>query len=112
HLPTKPIDKEPIMDWRDLQAIKSQLCGAEAEAMQLFPAESRLVDTSEPVSLVGVHEDGRQAIADAAHRLDDEHGARRGRDRKGEATSARRQSDARSLRAPGLRRADARRGRR
>jgi hypothetical protein len=39
-------DKEPIMDWRDLQAIKSQLCGDEAEAIQLFPAESRVVDTS------------------------------------------------------------------
>lgn len=46
HLSIKRIDKAPIMDWRDLQAIKSQLCGDEAEAMQLFPAESRVVDTS------------------------------------------------------------------
>jgi hypothetical protein len=46
HLSIKRIDKEPIMDWRDLQAIKSQLCGDEAEAIQLFPAESRKVDTS------------------------------------------------------------------
>lgn len=46
HLSIKRIDKEPIMDWRDLQAIKTQLCGAEAEAIQLFPAESRKVDTS------------------------------------------------------------------
>jgi hypothetical protein len=46
HLSIKRLDKEPIMDWRDLQAIKSQLCGAEAEAIQLFPAESRVVDTS------------------------------------------------------------------
>jgi len=45
-LSIKRIDKEPIMDWRDLQAIKTQLCGPEAEAMQLFPAESRVVDTS------------------------------------------------------------------
>jgi hypothetical protein len=45
-LSIKRIDKEPIMDWRDLQAIKSQICGAEAEAFQLFPAESRVVDTS------------------------------------------------------------------
>jgi hypothetical protein len=34
------------MDWRDLQAIKNQLCGDEAEAIQLFPAESRVVDTA------------------------------------------------------------------
>lgn len=46
HLSIKRIDKEPIMDWRDLQAIKDQLCGAEAEAVQLFPAKSRVVDTS------------------------------------------------------------------
>lgn len=46
HLSIKRIDKEPIMDWRDLQAIKTQLCGPEAEAVQLFPAESRVVDTS------------------------------------------------------------------
>lgn len=46
HLSIKRIDKAPIMDWRDLQAIKTQLCGAEAEAIQLFPAESRVVDTS------------------------------------------------------------------
>lgn len=46
HLSIKRLDKQPIMDWRDLQAIKTQLCGAEAEALQLFPAESRKVDTS------------------------------------------------------------------
>ncbi len=45
-LSIKRIDKEPIMDWRDLQAIKTQICGAQAEAFQLFPAESRVVDTS------------------------------------------------------------------
>ena len=46
HLSIKRIDRQPIMDWRDLQAIKSAICGAEAEAVQLFPAESRVVDTS------------------------------------------------------------------
>lgn len=45
-LSIKRIDRQPIMDWRDLQAIKTALCGAEAEAVQLFPAESRVVDTS------------------------------------------------------------------
>lgn len=46
HLSIKRIDKEPIMDWRDLQAIKSAICGTEAEAIQLFPAESRKVDSA------------------------------------------------------------------
>jgi hypothetical protein len=33
-------------DWRDLQAIKNQLVGAECEAFELYPAESRLLDPS------------------------------------------------------------------
>lgn len=39
-------DRRPITDWRDVQWIKNQLLGPEVEAVQLFPAESRLVDTS------------------------------------------------------------------
>ena len=33
-------------DWRDMQAIKNQLAGAECEAFELYPAESRLLDPS------------------------------------------------------------------
>lgn len=33
-------------DWRDFQRIKNQLAGADAEAVELYPAESRLVDTA------------------------------------------------------------------
>jgi hypothetical protein len=39
-------DRKAIMDWRDMQWIKNQILGTEVEAVQLFPAESRLVDTS------------------------------------------------------------------
>jgi hypothetical protein len=39
-------DRKAIFDWRDVQLIKNQLCGAEEEWVQLFPAESRLVDTA------------------------------------------------------------------
>lgn len=39
-------DGEPRHDWRDFQQIKNQLCGAEWEAVELYPAESRLVDPS------------------------------------------------------------------
>jgi hypothetical protein len=39
-------DRKPIFDWRDVQWIKNQLLGPEIEAVQLFPAESRLVDTA------------------------------------------------------------------
>jgi hypothetical protein len=39
-------DRKAIMDWRDLQWIKNELLGPEEEAIQIFPAESRLLDTS------------------------------------------------------------------
>jgi len=35
---------EPIRDWRDFQRIKNELVGEEDEAVELYPAESRLVD--------------------------------------------------------------------
>jgi hypothetical protein len=40
------LDGEPRHDWRDFQMIKNQLCGEEWEAVELFPAESRLCDPS------------------------------------------------------------------
>lgn len=46
HLSIKRLDKEPIHDWRDLQVIKNDLAGPETEAVELYPAESRLVDAA------------------------------------------------------------------
>lgn len=45
-LSIKRLDKATIHDWRDLQRIKNELCGPESEAVELYPSESRLVDTS------------------------------------------------------------------
>ncbi|EDY19938.1 hypothetical protein CfE428DRAFT_2527 [Chthoniobacter flavus Ellin428] len=39
-------DGEACKNWRDFQQIKNELVGAECEAVELFPAESRLVDTA------------------------------------------------------------------
>jgi hypothetical protein len=39
-------DGEARHDWRDFQCIKNDLVGAEWEALELYPAESRLVDPS------------------------------------------------------------------
>jgi hypothetical protein len=39
-------DAEPGRDWRHFQMIKNQLCGPEREGFELYPAESRLVDTA------------------------------------------------------------------
>jgi len=44
HLSIKRLDRKPIHDWRDLQRIKNELCGEEREAVELYPAETRLVD--------------------------------------------------------------------
>lgn len=45
-LSIKRRDKDVIRDWRHLQKIKNDICGPEREAVELFPSESRLVDTS------------------------------------------------------------------
>ena len=45
-LSIKRIDREPIHDWRDLQEIKNMLVGPEHEGFELYPAESRKVDTA------------------------------------------------------------------
>jgi len=46
HLSIKTRDKAPYHDWRDFQRIKNELVGPEYEAVELYPAESRLMDTS------------------------------------------------------------------
>ena len=45
-LSIKRLDRECIHDWRDLQTIKNMLVGKENEGVELYPAESRLVDTA------------------------------------------------------------------
>lgn len=45
-LSIKRVDKAPIHDWRALQAIKNAIVGPENEALELYPAESRVVDTA------------------------------------------------------------------
>lgn len=45
-LSIKRKDKEVIHDWRDMQLIKNMMCGEEREGMEIYPKESRLVDTS------------------------------------------------------------------
>jgi hypothetical protein len=46
HLSIKRIDRKPLHDWRELQLIKNAICGPEFEAVELYPAESRLVDSA------------------------------------------------------------------
>lgn len=40
------VDRGYARDWRDFQRIKNEVAGPEIEAIELFPAESRLFDTA------------------------------------------------------------------
>ena len=42
----KRVDREAFDDWRHLQEIKNAVLGPECEAIEIYPAESRLVDTA------------------------------------------------------------------
>lgn len=46
HLSIRRTDRAACRDWRHFQAIKNQLAGPEREAVELYPAESRVVDTT------------------------------------------------------------------
>lgn len=67
YLSIKRLDKAPIHDWRHLQRIKNEICGPEWEAVELYPAESRLIDEANQYHLwaypqklnIGYHQ-GRQ----------------------------------------------------
>jgi hypothetical protein len=45
-LSIKGVANDVSHDWRDFQRIKNELVGPEAEAVELYPAESRLVDNA------------------------------------------------------------------
>lgn len=47
-------DRAPIRDWRIGQRIKNQLAGPEWEAVEIYPAESRLVDSANEYHLWAV----------------------------------------------------------
>lgn len=44
-------DRKAMQDWRHLQTIKNELTGTEREAVQIYPAESRLLDESNQIHL-------------------------------------------------------------
>jgi hypothetical protein len=46
HLNIRRVDGWPGRDWRHFQFIKNELVGPECEGVEIYPAESRLVDTT------------------------------------------------------------------
>lgn len=69
HLSIKRNDKGAIFKWRDIQKIKNELVGPECEGLQLFPAESRLVDNANQYHLFVCAEPGFQLPFGYAERL-------------------------------------------
>lgn len=57
-LSIKRCDRRPVHDWRDLQTIKNRIVGDGHEAFEVYPAETRLVDTANQYHL-WVFEDPR-----------------------------------------------------
>lgn len=56
HINIRRRDGGAVHDWRDLQQIKNEILGPECEAIEIYPAESRLVDTSNKYHLWGVRD--------------------------------------------------------
>lgn len=53
HLSIRRLDrKRPGAEkWRDFQRLKNELCGAESEAVEMYPRESRLIDGADQYHL-------------------------------------------------------------
>lgn len=55
HLNIRRVDGGPILrDWRHFQQIKNELVGEECEAIEIYPAESRKVDTANKFHLFAI----------------------------------------------------------
>jgi hypothetical protein len=46
HLSFRTLDRSPWHDWRDMQRLKNEICGPECDAVEIYPAESKLVDSA------------------------------------------------------------------
>lgn len=65
-------DRSCRRDWRDFQRIKNELVGPEREAIELYPAESRLVDTNNQFHLFVFPEGAMIPLGYAARDVADE----------------------------------------
>jgi hypothetical protein len=58
HLSIKRLDREACKDWRDFQQIKNEVIGPDHEAVELYPAESRVVDVANQYHLFVLKDPG------------------------------------------------------
>lgn len=75
HLSIKRHDKLPLHDWRDLQRIKNELCGPDQEALELYPKESRVVDTANQYHLWVMPEGFTVPVGWGERKVEKEHAA-------------------------------------
>ena len=59
HVTIQRLDGTPARDWRHLQQIKNETCGPEREAVELYPAQSRVVDMTNTTHLWVFGEGGK-----------------------------------------------------
>jgi hypothetical protein len=71
HLSIKRIDQLAIHDWRDLQRIKDELVGPDCEAIELYPASSRVVDQANQYHLWAVRDASYRFPVGFTHDVDD-----------------------------------------
>jgi len=58
HLSIRRQDREACEDWRDFQQIKNEICGNEREGLELYPAESRVMDAANQYHIFVIMNDG------------------------------------------------------
>ena len=68
HLSIRRNDRSACKDWRHFQRIKNELCGPEREGVELYPAESRLIDTANQFHIWVLPEGERFPVGYAAGR--------------------------------------------
>lgn len=81
HLSIKRRNRGVIRDWRVLQRIKNECAGPEREAVEIFPAESRLVDTANQYHLWALPEGEKLPFGFNERLVTDEVGATGARQR-------------------------------
>lgn len=56
-LSIRRIDRRPVNNWQDMQTIKNRLCGTECDAIQIFPKESKMMNTANQYHLIVMPEE-------------------------------------------------------
>ena len=81
HLSIRNLDRSARHDWREFQQIKNELVGPEHEAIELYPAESRLVDNANQFHLWCIATPGERIPIGWPDRMVSDHAVGKGQQR-------------------------------